>query len=298
MWNNKDLRKEPDPIEFVPFGVDMLSSENLTDQIYRMLLLFTKKRFETQNTTLTTRHISDFGNVLVNDIYIPCCERTAFTRQIDILNDGYPGNFSVVHMENETDPDPVLLSIKEQQKPKKVKYNGRCKKFYKLTNFQEVSDDVINSSSEYFGVKDSGYIIPIYHRIEESGVYSNARRIAWPALAANMYSDRVNLWNVQVQDTGCGEISDYMKFVCGVHEEHIKSLFYARKSPLTETGRKRPILHWVKAHERRVKEGVDIDVRKHMRGVYEFILDGLKFKITSPDKEHERKVAESIKANQ
>jgi len=55
--------------------------------------------------------------------------------------------------------------------------------------------------------------------------------------------------------------------------------------PLTVTGRKKPILHWVRAHQRRIKEGVDIDINKHLRGCCEFVMNDTKFCITLPHKQ-------------
>jgi len=46
----------------------------------------------------------------------------------------------------------------------------------------------------------------------------------------------------------------------GCMREEIKSLLYARDLPMTSTGRKKPILHLVAAHKRRIKEGTDIDI--------------------------------------
>jgi hypothetical protein len=90
------------------------------------------------------------------------------------------------------------------------------------------------------------------------------------------------VWNVVAQER------DYrVRF--GVHEEQIQSLFYARDLPLSETGRKRPILHWVRAHERMVRRGTEVGVKEHLRGTTEFEMHGTKFTITNPPKaERER----------
>ena len=89
------------------------------------------------------------------------------------------------------------------------------------------------------------------------------------------YQDRRFLWNVVAKENNS-------KATFGVYEEQIKSLFYSRELPLTETGRKRPILHWVASHQRRMKNGIDIDIEKHLRGCNEFIYQGTKFTITNP----------------
>jgi len=91
------------------------------------------------------------------------------------------------------------------------------------------------------------------------------------------WQDRRYLWNVQA-------IEHDAKCTFGVYEEQIKSLLYARESPLTGTGRRRPILHWVKSHRKRIKSGVDVDIEKYLRGITEFVMDGTLFKITRPIK--------------
>jgi hypothetical protein len=95
--------------------------------------------------------------------------------------------------------------------------------------------------------------------------------------AITSYQDRKYLWNVQANE-------GIAKAKFGVYPEEIKSLFYARELPMTETGRKRPILHWVKAHQRRMKLGIEIDIEKHLRGINEFVYQGTKFIITRPIK--------------
>lgn len=94
----------------------------------------------------------------------------------------------------------------------------------------------------------------------------------------NLFQDRKFLWNVTATEQKA-------KATFGIYEEQVKSLFYARELPMTETGRKRPILHWVASHQRRIKNGIEIDINKHLRGINEFIYQGTKFVITRPIKE-------------
>lgn len=98
------------------------------------------------------------------------------------------------------------------------------------------------------------------------------------AIALFYWCDRVNMFNVMAQE---GEA----KALFGIYESQIKSLFYARKLPMTTTGRRKPILHWVKAHQRRIKEGIDIDVKQYLRGQSEFEMNGTRFVIVSPHRE-------------
>lgn len=95
------------------------------------------------------------------------------------------------------------------------------------------------------------------------------------ALTYQVYSDRTNLWNVRATDSETNT-------VFGVYEQQIQSLFYARELPTTQSGRKRPILHWVKAHQRRMKEGCEIDIEQHLRGIRSFEMNGTRFEIIRP----------------
>jgi hypothetical protein len=115
---------------------------------------------------------------------------------------------------------------------------------------------------------------PVMHK--NSGSYQDFYSI-WASVTIQCYQDRRYLWNVQAHD-------GIAKATFGVYPEQIKSLFYARGLPMTETGRKRPILHWVGAHQRRMKSGTEIDVDQYLRGIHEFEMNGTSFKITSPFK--------------
>jgi hypothetical protein len=91
------------------------------------------------------------------------------------------------------------------------------------------------------------------------------------------WADRRYLWNVAATDGN-------QKAMFGVYPSQIKSLFYCRKEPLSNTGRLRPILHWVRSHRRRLKKGIDIDIEKHLRGTNKFVMDGYEFNIERPIK--------------
>lgn len=98
-----------------------------------------------------------------------------------------------------------------------------------------------------------------------------------------LHNDRRYFWDV----TASEEFWDGnpAKAHFSIDKEYVKSLFYARSLPMTQTGRLRPILHWVRSHQRRVKEGIDIDIAKHLRGIDAFSMHGVNFAISSPRKE-------------
>ena len=101
---------------------------------------------------------------------------------------------------------------------------------------------------------------------------------AWASTTIQLFQDRNHLWNVQAKE-------GIAKATFSVHQEQIKSLFYARDLQPTATGRKRPILHWVNAHQRRMKSGTDVDIDQYLRGQNEFVMDGTQFVISNPQKQ-------------
>lgn len=101
------------------------------------------------------------------------------------------------------------------------------------------------------------------------------------ATVLNAWADRQHLWNVRTTELVYNRPTPV---TIGTSADRIKSLFYARSLPLTESGRKRPILHWVRAHERRLQAGIDIDVTQHLRGTDKFEMGGFAFEITNPVK--------------
>jgi hypothetical protein len=59
--------------------------------------------------------------------------------------------------------------------------------------------------------------------------------------------------------------------------EH-KEIFALREAPLTPTGRRKAILHWVKKHTRKTKH-TSADVKQHWKGTREIVIDGLQIKL-------------------
>ncbi|WP_298440351.1 hypothetical protein [Geobacter sp.] len=103
--------------------------------------------------------------------------------------------------------------------------------------------------------------------------------------ALSLLADTKYLWMVTTEEPF--QLSDsrgHAKVHFGIEEPMIQSLFYARSLPMTASGRRRPILHWVSAHKRRLEKGVEIDIAKYLRGVEAFSMGNLNFQITQPYK--------------
>lgn len=93
--------------------------------------------------------------------------------------------------------------------------------------------------------------------------------------AMQLVADRKHTWTITARNlVSCVGV--------GAYPEVVKSVLYARSFPLSEMGRKRPILHLVKAHQRRIKEGIDIDIDAFLRGVREVKMDGVTYCVDPP----------------
>lgn len=96
------------------------------------------------------------------------------------------------------------------------------------------------------------------------------------SMAIQITDDARHLWSITAHN-------DISKVTVGAHAESVKSLLYARELPMTKTGRKRPILHIVHAHRRRMAAGTDVDVRDFLRGTREIVMDNTKYTVSAPD---------------
>lgn len=98
-------------------------------------------------------------------------------------------------------------------------------------------------------------------------------------MALNMFAvqDMRNQWVISAH-------TEETKVSLGAYPDAVKSILYARSLPLTASGRKRPILHLVRAHKRRIKEGIDINIRQFLRGVHEVQMDGIKYSVSASAK--------------
>jgi len=94
--------------------------------------------------------------------------------------------------------------------------------------------------------------------------------------AIQFIDDRRHIWTITAQN-------DVSKVTVGADAESVKSLLYARSLPMTNTGRKRPILHIVHAHKRRVASGTEIQIDDFLRGSPEVVMDGTKYTVSAPE---------------
>lgn len=142
----------------------------------------------------------------------------------------------------------------------------------------------------YFAMDKSGAIYTtIDARKFRYGAYKPAGILIWDKYdgshlgpgALCLTADQKYLWLVETEEeTAIKGIFAKMRF--GIEEPMVKSLFFAREMPLTDTGRKKPILHWVSEHKRRINNKIEIDISKYLRGTTDMVMENMRFKITSP----------------
>ena len=96
----------------------------------------------------------------------------------------------------------------------------------------------------------------------------------------NFIADKKHTWCITAEDGDS-------KVTVGANFESVKSLLFSRELPMTPTGRKRPILHLVHAHQRRMREGVEIDIDNFLRGTREIVMDGTKYSVAVPNRFYE-----------
>jgi len=108
----------------------------------------------------------------------------------------------------------------------------------------------------------------------------------YAAMAISAEADKKNLWIVR--GFRQEERKLFGNIVFGVYPEHIQALFFARDLPLTDTGRKNPILHWVSAHKKLSKLGKPVEIDEYLRGTEQLIIGDMTFLITDPHKNEDR----------
>lgn len=80
-------------------------------------------------------------------------------------------------------------------------------------------------------------------------------------------------------ETVLAEFSDSVSLAMPVALDDYQELFSLRDAPLLPSGRRKAILHWVAKHKRRTKKKV-AQVNQHLRGVEQFVVDGLTVKLS------------------
>lgn len=275
---------------FRSIGVPLFESEDVTDNLLKIYLaLIPNEGWEGnhQAYNATGSAMADIGSLYLHGLWLPCVQRFVFAGQVDVRNDGLPDFAAIPRFDNGL---LGFFSVRRLAKcPRGWGSLPAAKAFYMANYFDPTHKDnrikVTSFPMSVIGDK----VMPLIGNVGAKGgnpVAALAMFSLDTAATLSTPSDFRSLWNVQTEESTLGgkNASVQTPLRLGVDGEIVKSLFYARQAPLTESGRKRPILHWVRSHQRRIKEGVDVDISKHLRGITKFEMDGFPFTITNPTK--------------
>ncbi len=144
-------------------------------------------------------------------------------------------------------------------------------------------NEFVEGERSFFCITNEGKVVACDQRFELSDRYKSNHYFTTPekelkdrearaSIALQFIADSRHCWTIEARESNC-------LARLGSMPEQIKSLLYARSVPLTETGRKRPILHLVAAHQRRLKNGIDIDITGFLRGVQTVEVGGTCFTV-------------------
>lgn len=234
-------------------------------------------------------------NAIIDGIYIPGSERVYWHGTFDIGVDDFPDKGCVYCQPLKGEQFRYCTIEKIDKFPKYIFCScsdpaARYRVVVTVINEDKKIYPVIVFES-FFAVDKKGRVgsaIDVNYKRAYAGTSEAYHGCKYGAGALSLLADRKYLWNVCAIES----FEKYdLKINFGINEDHIKSLLYARDAPLTLSGRKRPILHWVDQHKRRIKEGVDIDINKYLRGITEFNLGNLSFQIDNPKKISKNKAA-------
>lgn len=123
-------------------------------------------------------------------------------------------------------------------------------------------------------------IVPAHcarQKLRGSNKKQNQQALRMLVLMASFVEDSKPFWCVEVRESTA--VKTYAT------EESVKKLAELRKAPLTQSGRKKAILHWVAEHVRKLPTGNQTTVSQHMRGIESFSVDGLDVSIFNPAKQ-------------
>lgn len=154
----------------------------------------------------------------------------------------------------------------------------------------DAENDGIHGERRFFTVTKQGEVVACTQQIASiRGGATNGEKVGtvgpddtwltetgiWAAVALQALADRRHCWTITAQEKAA-------RAHLGCMMKEVKSLLYARSLPMTSTGRKRPILHLVESHKRRMRSGTDVDVTAFLRGQQTVEIGGTAFKVNPP----------------
>lgn len=212
----------------------------------------------------------------------------------DLANDKLPVKgmcaFRPKGLTKECNPSAYLIALYVKQASALGQYwrTGKSGTLYEMLSMAAETDGV-NGERKFFTVTSKGDVVPCIQQIPNNHGYQPGIKVTsvttpkdeaeengiWASVTLQMLADRRHCWTITAQEK-------IARAHLGCMQEEIKSLLYARSLPMTSTGRKRPILHLVESHKRRMQSGTDVDVSAFLRGVQTVEIGGTLFKVSPP----------------
>lgn len=235
--------------------------------------------------------ISDYAALVSYGVRFPWKDRITFGATVDLANDELPDCAAIGLTRHKKGQFAQCAYIFKAPDFIGRKFSALCgaKKVYRVglvTGYESLSRQMtIEKSNEIESVVDPYFaaVMPdgtcVGSTVDGKANVYGANVLAY---VIGLHNDRRYFWDVTATEDFWDGFPAKAHF--SIDQEYVKSLFYARSVPMTQAGRLRPILHWVRAHQRRIKEGVDIDIAKHLRGIDSFSMHGVNFAIGSPRK--------------
>lgn len=213
----------------------------------------------------------------------------------DLVNDSLPVKglhaFRPSGLVAETMPNAYLCAHYIRQVPALGRYWHKRKggTLYEML-VMDAENDGIHGERRFFTVTKQGEVVACDQQISSSrrsATYGQKVETAghdetwtqgtstYAAVALQLLADKRHCWTIAAQEKAA-------RAHLGCMMEEVKSLLYARSLPMTATGRKRPILHLVESHKRRMRSGTDVDVTAFLRGQQTVEIGGTVFKVNPP----------------
>lgn len=212
----------------------------------------------------------------------------------DLVNDKLPVKglyaFRPEGKSKAQNPAAYLIALYIKQAPALGQYwhTGKSGTLYEMLGMT-AENDGIQGQRKFFTVTSKGEVVPCVQKIPNNHGYQPGAKVTsvttpedeaketgiWASVTLQMLADRRHCWTITAQEK-------IARAHLGCMQEEIKSLLYARSLPMTSTGRKRPILHLVESHKRRMQSGTDVDVSAFLRGVQTVEIGGTLFKVSPP----------------
>lgn len=266
-----------------------LDDESLCDTaINAMLLIMNNSSRAAVGVKTSDLSIADYAAMVQYGIRFAWKDRIALGNQLDLVNDELPDTAVIGHTAKQRGLyASATYATRALKRPRfsalagatQVYRVGNVKGYNQLSRAHAADSNDIESvvTPGYAGIMPDGMLVGCEVNGAIEPLYAHEL-----AYVMGLHNDRRYFWEVSAVEPYLDNLPAKVHF--SIDESYIKSLFYARQLPMTERGRMRPILHWVRAHQRRLQEGIDIDVEKHLRGIDSFNMHGVDFQIGQPRK--------------